>query len=203
VAERTCAFGTLTITYDERVLAPRPWTLLQSEWAAELSPELPAGPILELCAGAGHIGLAAATATGRRLIQVECDPVAAAFAARNARAAGVREYELRVAPMESGVFCGETFPLVLADPPYLPSDDITRFPDDPRRAIDGGADGLTYIRQCVRVAAMHLAPTGVMLLQVRGQRQAEQLRMFDTRVFDDERAVARVTRNEIEGHVIG
>jgi release factor glutamine methyltransferase len=203
VGEQTCTFGPLTIAYDERVLAPRRWTLLQSEWAAELSPTLPDGPILELCAGAGHIGLVAACATGRSLIQVECDPVAAAFAARNACAAGVTDYELRVAPIECAVFAGETFPLVIADPPYLPSDEVTRFPEDPPRAIDGGCDGMTFIRQCIGIAGRHLGSSGVMLLQLRGRAQAERLGVFDTRVFDDDRAVALITRSKIEGHAIG
>lgn len=199
----TCAFGPLTIAYDERVLAPRVWTLLQSEWAAELSQALPDGPILELCAGAGQIGLVAAIATGRPLVQVECDPVAAAFAARNATAAGIRGYELRVTSMDAGVFDGEVFPLIIADPPYLRTGEVGRYPDDPPLAIDGGADGTTSIRECIGLAARHLTPSGVMLLQVRGRRQAEQLRVFDMRVFDDERAVARITRSEIEGHAIG
>ena len=53
------AFGPITVEADASVLTPRPWTLVQSAWAAELSPGAPAGPILELCCGAGHIGLAA------------------------------------------------------------------------------------------------------------------------------------------------
>ena len=56
---RTMTFGDLEIAYDDRVLTPRPWTALQSEWAAELLESAPAGPVLELCAGAGQIGLLA------------------------------------------------------------------------------------------------------------------------------------------------
>jgi methylase of polypeptide subunit release factors len=176
---------------------------MQSEWAAELSPTLPDGPILELCAGAGHIGLHAALATGRDLVQVECDPVAAAFATRNADRAGLRGYEVRVTPLESCVFAGESYPLIIADPPYVPTDDCASFPDDPPSAIDGGRDGLKFIRQCVAVGATHLAPAGALLLQVRGKAQAEQVGARDVRIFDDDRAIALITRDEIERHVIG
>lgn len=47
---RTLAYGSLRIAYDERVLAPRPWTVLQAEWAADLLADAPDGPALELCA---------------------------------------------------------------------------------------------------------------------------------------------------------
>src|SRR4051794_32540122 len=58
---RSCAFGPIMVDYDARVLTPRDWTLGQSEWAAELARGFDvAGRMLELCAGAGHIGLAAA-----------------------------------------------------------------------------------------------------------------------------------------------
>ena len=53
-------FGHLPIAFDERVLRPRPWTVAQSRWAAELLHDRPApSAVLELCAGAGHIGLLA------------------------------------------------------------------------------------------------------------------------------------------------
>lgn len=45
-------FGELDITYDQRILTPRPWTLAQSHWASELLEDSPAGTVLELCAGA-------------------------------------------------------------------------------------------------------------------------------------------------------
>ena len=63
--ERTIAFGPLTIAYDALVLEPRQWTTIQSEWARELLATAPPGPVLELCTGAGHIGLLAVTGTTR------------------------------------------------------------------------------------------------------------------------------------------
>jgi release factor glutamine methyltransferase len=201
--QRSAEFGPLTIAFDERVLEPRRWTVLQSEWAAELSAHLPSGPILELCAGAGQIGLLTARLTGRPLIQVESCPIAAAFATRNAHHAGIHDYEMRVTSITSATFAGESFPLIVADPPYLPSSDITQFPDDPAHAIDGGPDGMRFLRECIAVAATHLSDGGAMLLQVRGQAQADLVRAAAVRAHDDERAVALITRPEIEQLVIG
>lgn len=198
---RTCAFGPLTIDYDARVLRPRPWTLAQSEWAIELAAEAPPGPLLELCAGAGQIGLVAAVGTGRPIVQVEADLVAADFARRNARRAGVAA-DVRVARLQDTVLPHERFPVVLADPPYLPTSEIGRWPDDPRSAIDGGADGLDVVRACVSVAARCLPAGGALLLQVAGPGQAaaiaelasDDFRAGDVRVTDAERAVQLLVR---------
>jgi hypothetical protein len=59
VRHRSCSFGPLLIHYDEPVLTPRPWTLLQSYRAAEICADAEPGSLLELCAGVGHIGLVA------------------------------------------------------------------------------------------------------------------------------------------------
>jgi methylase of polypeptide subunit release factors len=204
---RTCEFGPLTVSYDERVLTPRPWTFAQSSWAAELAATAPPGPILELCAGAGHIGLAAAVLADRDLVQVEADPVAARYARSNAERAGRADrVQVREARLEAALEPGERFGLIVADPPYLTSDDVARWPEDPQVAIDGGTDGLDVIKQCLMVAAEHLADGGLLLLQVAGPAQDARVRDLlaaapavplthrDARVVDDERAIMLIGR---------
>lgn len=207
VPVRSQAFGPLLVRYDERVLTPRPWTLLQSRWAAELAGDAPPGPILELCAGAGQIGLAAAVLSGRDLVQVEADPVAAEYARSNAAAAGWgARVQVRNAPMQTAMTAGERFPIIVADPPYLPTADVQRWPADPVTAIDGGPDGLELTRVCLQVAAGHLTAGGSLLLQVAGEAQAEavtellgssprpELVAVQTRHHDPERAVVLLRR---------
>ncbi|HET9689675.1 MAG TPA: hypothetical protein VFP61_00875 [Acidimicrobiales bacterium] len=171
---RRVPFGPLTVSFDRRVLEPRPWTLLQSEWAAELAGALPAGPLCELCAGAGHIGQAAAVLSGRSVVQVEADPVAAGYATANAIDAGV-DADVRALPLEAALRPGERFWVMLADPPYLPTAEVGDWPDDPVTAIDGGADGLAVTRAALAVVDAHLAPGGAALLQVAGAAQAAQV----------------------------
>ena len=99
-SRQTIRFGPIDVDFDARILVPRPWTLAQSEWAAELAGGS-GGPILELCAGAGHIGLAAAVLADRDLVQVDRDPVAVEYAAFNARRAGwAARVEIRRASLE-------------------------------------------------------------------------------------------------------
>jgi release factor glutamine methyltransferase len=169
----TLDFDGLEISFDDRLLRPRPWTAAQSRWAAELLPTLPAGPVLELCSGAGQIGLRAVVTSERRLVCVDIDPVAASYTVRNARAAGLGDrVQTRTGPMEHVLEEAEQFPLVIADPPWVPRADTGRFPEDPLRAIDGGDDGMAVISLCVTAITEHLAPYGVALLQLGTAAQA-------------------------------
>lgn len=174
--ERTCAFGELTVRFDGRVLEPRPWTAAQSKWAAELLAELPDGPLLEMCTGAGQIGLLAAHLSGRAAVLVDRDPVACDFARANAEAAGIADrVEVRQADLAEALRAGETFVLAAIDPPWVPSAHTTDFPEDPLGAIDGGPDGLSLARAALRAVEPALADAGVVVLQIGNAEQAEVL----------------------------
>lgn len=172
----TIRIGALDISFDDRVLRPRPWTAAQSDWAAELLLDATAGPVLELCSGAGHIGLLAVLDSDRHLVAVDADPVACEFGRVNAAAAGLSErVEIRQAPLAEALRSDERFPLILADPPWVPSAGTGAYPTDPLSAIDGGDDGLALARQCLEVARTHLDRDGVMLLQLGSLLQAGEL----------------------------
>ncbi|MGA8210311.1 MAG: methyltransferase, partial [Nocardioidaceae bacterium] len=114
----TMGFGGLAIAFDDRVLRPRPWTLAQSAWAAELAATVPAGPALELCSGAGHIGLAFAATSGRRLVMVDADPTACRFARGNVASAGLSaRVEVRTGDLARALATDERFAVAIADPP--------------------------------------------------------------------------------------
>lgn len=170
----TLEYGPLSIGYDLSVLTPRLWTRDQATWAARLLRELPDGPVLELCTGAGHIGLLAVHGSGRRLVAVDASPDACAWARRNAAANGV-EIEIREGLLGEVLEPGERFWLVIADPPWVPHAECDRFPDDPLGAIDGGQDGLDVARECVRVIGRHLARGGSALLQLGDEEQIDRL----------------------------
>jgi release factor glutamine methyltransferase len=68
------------------------------------------------------------------------------------------------------------FDLIVSNPPYIRSADIAGLaPDvrdhDPRRALDGGADGLDAYRTIAGQANARLAPGGTLVLEV-GQHQS-------------------------------
>ena len=179
VNERSREFGPLCVGYDDTVLAPRPWTIVQSRHAAALLDGQPAGRLLELHCGTGHIGQAASLWSGRPLVQIDDDPSACGWARRNAVAnavnADVRCLPLEALPREESMGGDESFALVLADPPYVPSAETARFADDPVHAIDGGPDGLDGIRAALPVAARLTRPGGAIVFQVRGPGQVDAL----------------------------
>ncbi len=167
-------FGHLHIAYDERVLEPRPWTAAQSTWAAELLPAAPAGDVLELCSGAGHIGLLAVADSHRRLVCVDLNPAACELTVQNAAVAGLdHRVEVRNLALTEAAGDDERFALVIADPPWVRSEETARYPEDPLLAIDGGPDGMSVAWDCVRVAHRHLLPGGSLVLQLGTRAQAE------------------------------
>ena len=188
--------GGLDLQFDDRVLRPREWTLAQSTWAAELLRDAAPGPVLELFAGVGHIGLAAVAGSDRQLVQVDLNPVACAFARRNAEAAGLaHRVEVRQGRIDEVVGDDETFRVVIADPPWVPTAGIGAFPEDPSIAIDGGDDGLALARASCAVIDRHLDTGGAAVLQLgdAGQadavgqhlaRTASTLRVVEVRQFD-------------------
>ena len=190
-------FAGLELSFDDRVLRPRLWTIAQSTWAAELLQDAPPGPVLELFAGVGHIGLAALAGSGRHLVMVDLNPVACEFARGNIDAAGAgSRAEIREGRIDEVLDAEETFALVIADPPWVPTSGVEQFPDDPTIAIDGGEDGLDLARVCCDVIDRHLHANGSAILQLGSTDQADQLqhhltdvlgsglRVVETRAFE-------------------
>jgi len=173
-------FGSLRIDFDERVLRPRAWTQAQAWWAAQL---ISGGPsrfgdsprILELCAGAGQIGLLTLAVLDRpdaRLVAVDANAVACEFSEANARHAGLdQQVEVRQGDVREAVQSDERFDLVLADPPWVERTRVRDYPEDPVQSIDGGDDGLAVATKCFGVAEHHLSAGSSLLIQLGSAAQ--------------------------------
>ncbi|NLW74621.1 MAG: peptide chain release factor N(5)-glutamine methyltransferase [Clostridiales bacterium] len=70
------------------------------------------------------------------------------------------------------------FDAVISNPPYIPSGEITGLEPElcfePRIALDGGADGLTFYRGLISNAGLSLRADGVIILEI-GSNQAAQV----------------------------
>ncbi|MBB5047643.1 release factor glutamine methyltransferase [Rhodopseudomonas rhenobacensis] len=71
------------------------------------------------------------------------------------------------------------FDLIVSNPPYIRSADIAALDrevreHDPRRALDGGADGLDAYRTIAQQAAALLAPGGALIVEI-GQGQDDEV----------------------------
>lgn len=175
-SRRSVNFGGLEIQYDERVLSPRRWTVAQARWMADVLHRLPDGAVLELCSGAGHIGLLTGAYTARDLVLVDASQAACELAELNLAANPVAgSVEIRRGRIDEAIAPEERFVGILADPPWVPSAQTSEFSDDPLTAIDGGEDGLALARVCLQVIDRHLAPHGATILQLGTTAQADHL----------------------------
>jgi release factor glutamine methyltransferase len=201
VETEIAAFGDLNVQWDRRIMRPRPWTTAQSRWAAALSASCPDGPLLELCCGAGQIGLLAAIMTGRPLIQVDRDPVAAAYVRRNAAATGMTS-DVRAASMADALADDERVALVILDPPWVPSAEVAD-EDHPPSTVDGGIDGTALLVLGLGVALRHLMPGGHVVAQLGTPQQVDVVRaLLEGRTGKHPRWVVREVRDYRPGGML-
>jgi release factor glutamine methyltransferase len=171
-----CPWRDLELRVGPGVLIPRQETELLVDLALALAPPAPGGAGLrwaDLGTGCGALAVALARAlpAGQGLA-VDISDTALDFAALNRAAAGVEERFILVRsdwwqalqPWWGGL------ELVVANPPYIPSITVDGLEPvvrdhEPRRALDGGSDGLAALDAICAGAAQALAPGGVLLLE--------------------------------------
>jgi len=149
------------------VYVPRPQTEPIARRAIELLP--PEGTAADLCTGSGAIAVALRAGRPRaRVVATDIDPAACRCAERN----GVEVYQGHLtAPLPTDL-AGQ-YDVVVAVAPYVPTEQIAFLPRDvrryePRRALDGGADGTEVVSQVVRAATGLLRGGGSLLLELGG-----------------------------------
>lgn len=174
------------------VYVPRP----QSEpLALKAAARLPVrGLAVDLCTGSGGVAMVLARRRPEaRVVATEIDPVAAACARSN----GV---EVFIGDMAAGLppaLHGQA-DVVTAVVPYVPTAELRFLPRDvlafePRRALDGGPNGMVFLARAAEEAAPLLRPGGSLLLELGGDEAdllAPVLEANDYRdvelAFDDE-----------------
>jgi release factor glutamine methyltransferase len=160
-------FYGLALAVDPAVLIPRP----ETELLVDLALARNAASVLDLGTGSGAIALAIKQhRPACRVVAVDCELAALAIARRNSATLEL-EVDFRRGRWFEPV-AGERFDLIVANPPYVRSDDphLDSLRFEPRTALVGGPDGLDCIRDIAREASSHLAPGGWLLLE-HGQGQ--------------------------------
>lgn len=150
------------------VFIPRPETELLVQLALEAKPDR----ALDLCCGAGPVGVTLAAERPEAQVDlVELDPAAAACARKNAD---------KLAPGRARVHQGDLFAAlpepaiydaIVANPPYLPAGEKPSImPDvidhEPHLALFAGDDGLSVIRRIVEGLAAWLKPDGFFATEI-------------------------------------
>jgi len=166
-------FWGLPLHVDPNVLVPRPDT----ETVVEVARARRGERVLDLCTGSGAIAIALAKELpDATIIATDISEAAAAIARKNAERNQVN-VEVRVGDLWQPV-AGETFDLIVANPPYIASAVIptlqTEVLREPRLALDGGPDGLAFYDRILAEARAHLSPGGALVVE-HGFDQAEQV----------------------------
>lgn len=194
-------FWSLAFEVTPDVLIPRAETELLVEAALEgiraralVEPE-----VLDLGTGSGCVAVAIAhELPGAHVVAVDHAPAALAVAARNAERHGTPDVELVqgrwLAPLGA-----RAFDVIVANPPYVASDDPhlrsgdVRF--EPVAALDGGADGLDALREIAAGAPHRLAPGGLVAVE-HGPDQVDAV----AALFAHEGLTGIATRHDAAGH---
>jgi release factor glutamine methyltransferase len=170
-------FWSLEFLVSPATLIPRPdsETLIEAAVAA-FRHRRPPRRILDLGTGTGCLLLAALHEfPGAFGVGTDVVPAAALLAARNAEKLGMDGRAGFVCGNWAGSLAGR-FELVLCNPPYIPTWELTSLmPDvgcyEPRLALDGGEDGLRAYRGIVSELPRLLARDGLAILEA-GKGQA-------------------------------
>jgi release factor glutamine methyltransferase len=170
-------FWSLDFLVSPVTLIPRPdsETLVEAALAA-FAGRPPPRRILDLGTGSGCLLLALLTEFQSAFgIGTDLTPDAAALAATNAGKFGLNDRAAFVAGDWTNPIVGR-FDLIISNPPYIADRDIDGLmPEvaqhEPRRALEGGADGYDAYREILPILLDHLQTDGVAVLEV-GQGQA-------------------------------
>lgn len=173
-------FWSLDFLLSPETLVPRPDTETLVEAALTLTPDRAAPlDIADLGTGTGCILIALLHELPQaRGVGLDISSDALATARLNAQRHGVAERTTFLHGDWSSAF-GSDLDLIVSNPPYIATADIDALaPDvkdyDPRRALDGGPDGLAAYRALIPAAVKALRPGGALLLEV-GADQAESV----------------------------
>lgn len=159
---------------DGRVLIPRPDTEILVDVAlARTAPRSLCARALDLCTGSGCVAVTLGRERPTSIVfATDVSEGALAVARRNAERLGAYNVAFSLgdlfAPLGAPRAC---FDVITANPPYIPSAEIATLDADvkdfePRLALDGGADGLAFLRRIIQGAPPFLAEGGTLALEV-------------------------------------
>jgi ribosomal protein L3 glutamine methyltransferase len=171
--------GDFRFYVDERVIVPRSFIseLLRDRFVPWIADPEAVARVLDLCTGGGSLAILAAHAFPNAVVDaVDISPDALAVARRN-----VDDFDLRdrIRLIESNLFDklqDRQYDLIISNPPYVDAAAVAALPPEylhePKLALGSGIDGLDTTRAILEHAAQHLAPNGVLAVEIGHNRNA-------------------------------
>lgn len=168
-------FWSLDFFINSAVLIPRPETELLVEVAVKLMEnrrDAALVKVLDIGTGCGALAISLARElASARIWAVDVSAAALEVARKNCARHGV---DKRIHLLQGDLFepvAGLRFDLILSNPPYIRSSELSNLAEEirlwePIGALDGGVDGLNFYREMVRDAHNYLNPKGHMALEI-------------------------------------
>ena len=154
------------------MLIPRPETETLAELALGFLQSLSSQTVLDLGTGSGCIAITLAKrCPGVKVIASDVSESALKLAKLNAETFdAVKQVEFREADGLAALVKGEQVNLIVSNPPYIPSGEISGLqPEvryyDPHLALDGGEDGLHFYKLLAAQGQSRLKPGGKLMAE--------------------------------------
>ena len=176
-------FAGLAFEVNDQVLVPRsPIAELVEAGFDPWIDSARVGRVLDLCAGSGCIGIAAALFLPDADVDlVDISPAALEVARRNVARHGVGD---RVRVLESNLFdalAGQRYDVIVSNPPYVARAELAALPPEyhrePALGLLGGEDGLDLVLLILLEAGRHLSDGGILILEVGNAAQELERRL--------------------------
>ena len=164
-------FWSLSLRVTPDVLVPRPETETLVAAALELLPADRPTAVLDVGTGSGAVALAIACERPQaRLVATDISQAALEIARQNADELGMAERIRLVSGDGFAAVAGESFDLVVSNPPYVAESQRGSLPPElahePEVAIFAGTDGLRVLRQLSSGVACALSPGGGFAVEI-------------------------------------
>ena len=172
---------------DQRVIVPRSHIaeLLREQLSPWVDDPWAVRNVLDMCTGSACLAILAAHAFPEAKVDaVDISPDALIVARRN-----VDDYGLasRLRLIESNAFAaleGKVYDVIISNPPYVNAESMRALPEEYRRepelALASGEDGLDFTRSLLKEAAKHLAPKGLLIVEIGHNREELEMAFPDT-----------------------
>lgn len=195
----TVEWGGLVLKCDRRALIPRPETEYLVELIKARVTDAPAS-VLDMGTGTGALACALATLfPGAAVTALDLSEEALSLAAENVDALGLGgRVRLLRSDWFGGLGQGETFDLIVANPPYLAEEETAASEPEvrgfePLSALTAAESGLADLRRIVEGAAGRLKPGGWLALETGIAHHAALLDLLPANGLVDGESVADLT----------
>lgn len=166
------------------VLIPRLDTEILAEQVIEIikGREMKSPEILDMCTGSGVLGVTFAKEfPDAKVMLADIDQDAMSTAISNAQMNGVfGRCSFVVGDLFNAIPDNKLYDVIVSNPPYIPTAEIDKLSVDvrqfePRKALDGGEDGLDFYRRIANDAGSHIRSGGILALEI-GCEQGEAVK---------------------------